>query len=70
MSTKKQREIFRQRRLEFDRRVAESRKIKEEDESIGKMTKAQLIDYAENNGIEIDKTAKKAEILEVIKDGN
>ena len=34
-----------------------------------KMTKAQLIEYAEDNGIEIDKRAKKAEILEAILNG-
>ena len=32
------------------------------------MTKAQLLEYADENGIEIDKTAKKAEILEKIKE--
>lgn len=30
------------------------------------MTKAQLIEYAEGQGIEIDKKAKKAEIIDVI----
>ena len=32
------------------------------------MTKAQLLEYADENGIEIDKAAKKAEILEKIKE--
>ena len=32
------------------------------------MTKAQLMDYAEENGIEINKSAKKADILEKIKE--
>ena len=33
-------------------------------ENVSKMTKAELIEYAEYNGIEINKTAKKAEITE------
>lgn len=32
------------------------------------MTKAQLLEYAGENGIEIDKSAKKADILEKIKE--
>ena len=45
--------------------------VEEEQEApaFDKMTKAQLIEYAEDNGIEIDKRAKKAEILEAILNG-
>ena len=32
------------------------------------MTKAQLLEYADENGIEIDKSAKKADILEKVKE--
>jgi hypothetical protein len=32
------------------------------------MTKAQLLEYASENGIEIDKSAKKADILEKVKE--
>jgi len=32
------------------------------------MTKAQLVEYADENGIDINKSAKKAEILEKIKE--
>ena len=62
MSTRKVREILRRRRMNFDRQVEESRKKKAPDG----LTKAQLIEYAEKKGIKIDKTAKKAEILEAI----
>ena len=68
MSTRKQREMRRLRRMEFDRQVEEARKQKNLDERLGSMTRTQLITYAEENGIKIDKTAKKAEILEKIKE--
>ena len=42
--------------------------IEEETPDFDGMTKAQLLEYADENGIEIDKTAKKAEILEKIKE--
>lgn len=78
MSTRKQREILRQRRMEFDRRVMENRKRMEEfvEESVEtekgltvleNMTKQELIAYAYENNIEIDKYGKKGEILEAIK---
>ena len=38
-----------------------------EEKPIEKMLKAELIEYAEKNGIEIDAKATKAEIIEVIK---
>lgn len=62
MSTRKVREILRRRRVEFDRQVEENRKKK----ALEGLTKAELIEYAEKKGIKIDKTAKKAEILEAI----
>lgn len=62
MSTRKVREILRRRRMNFDRQVEESRKKK----ALDGLTKAELIEYAEKKGIKIDKTAKKAEILETI----
>lgn len=62
MSTRKVREILRRRRMNFDRQVEESRKKK----ALDGLTKAELIEYAEKKGIKIDKTAKKAEILEAI----
>lgn len=68
MATRKQRERMRKRRMEFDRIVEENRRINEETESVGKMTKAQLIQYAADNDIEIDKTAKKDEILTIIRE--
>jgi len=68
MSTRKQREILRQRRVRFAEKLAENRAENEKSAAIGKMTKAQLIDYADEKGIEIDKTAKKDEILTAIKE--
>lgn len=62
MATRKVREILRRRRVEFDRQVEENRKKK----ALEGLTKAELIEYAEKKGIKIDKTAKKAEILEAI----
>lgn len=62
MSTRKVREILRRRRMNFDRQVEENRKKK----ALDGLTKAELIEYAEKKGIKVDKTAKKAEILEAI----
>lgn len=62
MSTRKVREILRRRRVEFDRQVEENRKKK----ALDGLTKAELIEYAEKKGIKVDKSAKKAEILETI----
>lgn len=78
MSTRKQREMIRLKRMEFDRRVAENRgetkKFVEEKVSTDKgyglledMTKQELIAYAYETGIEVDKYAKKADILSTIK---
>lgn len=78
MSTRKQRELLRQRRMEFDRRVMENRKQMEDfvGESVEtekgltvleNMTKQELIAYAYENNIEIDKYGKKGEILEAIR---
>ena len=60
MTSRKKREMFRQRRMEFDRQVEENRQRN----VLNKLTKAELIDYAEKKSIEIDKTAKKADIVE------
>lgn len=68
MSTRKQREMRRLKRMEFDRRVEEVRRQKNLGERLSSMTRTQLITYADENGIKIDKTAKKAEILEKIKE--
>lgn len=62
MATRKVREILRRRRMQFDRQVEENRKKK----ALDGLTKAELIEYAEKKGIKVDKTAKKAEILEAI----
>lgn len=35
---------------------------------LGRLTKNQLIEYAEENGIKVDKTAKKADIYAKIKE--
>lgn len=62
MATRKVREILRRRRMEFDRQVEENRKKK----ALEGLTKAELIEYAEKKGIKVEKTAKKADILEAI----
>lgn len=54
--------------MAFDNTVEKNRKIKEFNDKIDAMTKAQLIEYAKENKIEIDKTAKKAEIVSKIKE--
>ena len=67
MATKKQRAMMRRKRIEFDIEVERNRRRKEIEEIFGEMTKAQLIQYAEDHNIEIDKKAKKDELLEAIK---
>ena len=67
MSSRKVREILRQRRIAFDIEVAEGRAKRERNEALDEMTKAQLVEYADKNGIEIDKLARKAEIIETIR---
>ena len=62
MATRKIREILRRRRMEFDRPVEENRKKK----ALEGLTKAELLEYAEKKGIKVEKTAKKADILEAI----
>ena len=62
MATRKIREILRRRRMEFDRQVEENRKKK----ALEGLTKAELLEYAEKKGIKVEKTAKKADILEAI----
>lgn len=68
MSSRRQRERIRQRMMAFDNTVEKNRKVKEFNDKIDAMTKAQLIEYAKENKIEIDKTAKKAEIVSKIKE--
>ena len=63
MATRKQRELLRRRRIEFDRRVAENRK----NGALDDMTRQQLIAFAYENEINIDVRAKKSEILAEIK---
>jgi len=67
MSSRRVREKLREAKIKRDIAVAENRNKREEKEKLDAMTKAQLIEYAEENGIEIDKTAKKAEILGKLK---
>ena len=75
MSTKKQRRRLAERRMEFDKAVEKARieqeeKRKEQEKlfMLEGLTKTELIKYAEDNGIEIDKTAKKSEILKKVKE--
>lgn len=66
MSSRKVREKLREMRIARDIAVEESRRNREKNEALESMTKAQLIQYAEEHGIEVDKAAKKAEIREAI----
>lgn len=47
MSTRKQREILRQKRMQFDARVAENRAKREQEERLDAMTKANLSNMPE-----------------------
>lgn len=78
MSSRKQRAIMRERRMMFSRRVEENRKkmekfIKEKVETdkgftvLENMTKQELIAYAYEHDIKIDKYAKKSDIIDTIK---
>jgi hypothetical protein len=67
MSSRRVREKIRLQRMAFDLEVEKARQEREKSEMLDNMTKAELIEYAEANGIEIDKTAKKAEILGKLK---
>lgn len=58
---------MREAKIARDIAVDENRRARERNEALGIMTKAELVEYAEENGIEIDKTAKKADILEKVK---
>ena len=68
MSSRRVREKLREMRIARDVARDESRAKREKNELLDSLTKAELVGYAEANGIEIDKTAKKAEILEKIKE--
>lgn len=68
MSSRKVREKLREMRIARDVARDESRATREKNELLDSLTKAELVAYAEANGIEVDKTAKKADILEKIKE--
>ena len=67
MSSRRVREKLREARMAHDIAVEEVRAEREKNEALDVMTKAELVKYAEENGIEVDKTAKKADILEKVK---
>lgn len=67
MSSRRVREKLREARIARDFALDKSRAAREKNEAFDVMTKAELVKYAEDNGIEIDKTAKKADILEKVK---
>ena len=68
MSSRRVREKLREAKIARDVSLIKSRHEREEKEALEGMTKAQLVEYAEEKGIKIDKTAKKADILETIKE--
>lgn len=67
MSSRRVREKLREAKIARDVSLIKSRRERETNEALDSMTKAQLVEYAEENGIKIDKTAKKAEILEKVR---
>ena len=68
MSSRRQREKLRQERVAYMEKLNESLNKRDKEKKLDAMTKAELIEYAEANGIKVDKTAKKADILEKIKE--
>ena len=65
MSSRRVREKLREMRIARDVALDESRATREK-KLLDSLTKAELIAYAEENGIMVDKAAKKAEIKEAI----
>lgn len=65
MSTRKQRK----RRLAFAQYAKETETERgSEKDALEEMTKEQLIQYAKDNSIQVNSKAKKAEILQIIRD--
>lgn len=65
MSTRKQRK----RRLAFAQYAKETEtERRSEKDALEEMTKEQLIQYAKDNSIQVNSKAKKAEILQIIRD--
>ena len=62
MATRKVRKMLRLRRMEFEKQVEKTRKK----ELLDGLTKADLIKYADECGVEVEKTAKKTEIKDKI----
>ena len=68
MSSRRQRERFRREKVAYMEELERSREERERDAKLDSLTKAELIEYAEYNGIKVDKSAKKADILAKIKE--
>lgn len=67
MSTRKQRERRRLEKIEYMQALHDAKVDEEKKVNLDRMTKAQLIEYAAENDIDIDKTSRKGEILEAIR---
>lgn len=68
MSSRRARERFRREKLAYMETLRAAQAEDERANRLEAMTKTELIEYAEANGIEIDKSAKKADILAKIKE--
>ena len=68
MSSRRARERFRTERVAYMEALNESLNRRDREMKLEGMTKAELIEYAEDNGIQVDKTAKKADIYAKIKE--
>ena len=66
MSSRRARERRRREKVAFMEKLYTTETKNEK--NLDAMTKAELIGYAEENGIEIDKSAKKADVLARIKE--
>ena len=68
MSSRRARERFRREKVAYMETLRASQAEAEKAARLESLTKAELIEYAEYNGIKIDKSAKKADILAKIKE--
>ena len=68
MSSRRARERFRREKVAYMEALTKARAEAEKTERLEALTKADLIAYAEANGIKIDKNATKAKIINRLKE--
>ena len=67
MSSRRARERFRREKIAYMEALHAAQAENERATRLEAMTKAQLIEYAEANGINVDKSAKKADIISALR---